>query len=370
MTTAEQPQSARAPSLRPSVDIDLPALCANYRTLKTTVQSADVAAVVKCNAYGLGVEKVADALVKYEDCRRFFVAYPHEGEILRAALPQDGVERQIFVFNGVDDGSLSLFKQCVLIPVLNTVEQARLWADACPGAPAALHVDTGMSRLAMPPDDLRNIKEIDGLNIVVLMSHLACGSSPQDDMNERQRAAFTELAANFPQAEKSLAASAGALMGSAYHFDLVRPGIALYGGSPFPTPDARLQPVVTLKAPIIQLQTAQPGQSVGYDATYRLEEKALLATVLLGYGDGYPRGGGNKAKVFIGGEFAPIVGRVSMDLISLDVTNIGKPLQVGDHVEVFGPNLDITEVASACGAIPYEMITGLGERIDRHYVYS
>ncbi len=352
----------------PWVDIDLSALCENYRMIKETAPNAATAAVVKCNAYGLGAETISQTLADREGCDRFFVVYAHEGAALRRSLSDISPAPEIYVFGGPDNNTLKTFKDNDLIPVLNTSEQAAMWARAFPGAPACLHADTGMNRFGAPISALHDISEIDGLNITVFMSHLACASTPDHEMNKRQRALFVTAAQKFPKALKSLAASGGALMGEDYHFDLLRPGIALYGGSPFSEPEARIKSVAALRAPVVQIREARPGETVGYDATFKFEQESLIATVALGYGDGLPRAASNRASAFLNGATAPLVGKVSMDYVTLDVTDLPERPEVGDIVEFFGPDLAIHEAAAACNTIAYELLTGLGGRVDRRYV--
>lgn len=352
----------------PWADIDLSALCANFGSIRTAAPKAEIAAVVKCNGYGLGADKISRALVERENCKTFFVAHAQEGASLRKALNPVLPDADIYVFNGPAPDTLAVFENAGLIPVLNSLEQAKLWTARLQGAAAALNIETGMNRLGAPIADLDTIAALDGLNITMVMSHLACSSEPSHPQNALQRDRFIETAAKFPGAHKSLAASGGALMDDSYHFDLVRLGVALYGGSPFEEEEPRLKPVAALRASIIQLRETAAGEAVGYSATYKTERASLLATVALGYGDGFPRAGSNRSAAFINSHRAPIAGRVSMDLITLDVTDLPEPPQLGDSVEFFGPNLPIHEAALACGTISYELLTGLGGRVDRRYL--
>jgi len=352
----------------PWVEIDLGALCANYAMLRGTAPGAETAAVVKCDGYGLGAAAVASALAARENCRCFFVAYPEEGAALRAALKSITPAPAIYVFNGPLPETMTLFEKANLIPVLNSLEQARKWADRKPDAPAALHIDTGMNRLGAPPSEFGDISALKSLRIDTVISHLACASDPAHPKNIAQRKIFVELTQRFPDAQRSLSASGGALMEESYHFDLTRVGIALYGGSPFDAADERIAPVAALKAPVVQIRQAAPGETVGYGATHEVAEQTRLATVALGYGDGFPRAASGRGRAIINGEQASIVGRISMDLITLDITNSKKPVKTGDIAEFFGPNLAIHEAAAACGTISYELLTGLGGRVDRRYL--
>lgn len=358
--------------LRPVVEIDLDALADNFRLLRALAPAAETAGVVKCNAYGLGAAEIGRALHD-AGCRTFFVAYPEEGVALRQALPSTEATR-IYVFNGPDLGSLGHFASARLSPILNTLEQAQLWAARGAGAPCALHIDTGMNRLGLPPADIDAVAALGGLKIALVMSHLACSSDPGHSENLRQRAAFVAAAARFPDTARSLSASGGALMGADYHFDLIRPGAALYGVSPFDAPEPRLNPVARLTAPVVQIRRVRKGETVGYSATATLAQDSTLATVLLGYGDGAHRSASpgpvrESALAMLAGQRCRILGRVSMDLIVLDATAC-RGLAVGDRAEFFGPSMPIEEAAAQWGTIGYELLTSLGPRVLRRYLHG
>ncbi len=363
----------------PSLEIDLSAIIANYRRLAAAAPGAEPAAVVKCDAYGLGAAPVARTLSAEAGCRSFFVAYSEEGASLRAALG-DGPE--LFVFNGPFLETLEFYRAHKLTPVLNSLEQARLWAEAAPGAGAALHIDTGMNRLGLPLGDVAEAQSIQGLNITLAMSHLACASDPTDATNERQRRDFEEAAALFPNARRSLSSSGGALFGARYAFDMVRLGVGLYGVEPHDHGATGLAPVATLTAPVIQTREVAGGATVGYGATFKTQRRTRLATVSLGYGDGFPRAGSNRGCALVGGVLCPIAGRVSMDLIVLDVTAAQDVPKIGDRAEFFGKALLIDEQAARCGTIGYELLTAigglsgprghgaLGGRVERRYLFA
>lgn len=352
----------------PRVHVNLADLCANFDFLSEMAPSAETAAVVKCNAYGLGLEPIAYALAERSRCRTFFVAYPEEGAELRRVLRDIAPTAAIYVFSGPTVATLSCFDESRLTPVINSAEQAALWSHHRPDQAVAIHLDTGINRLGVPGDTIDAIASYEGLNVSVFMSHLACGAEPQHEMNKRQRDAFAKAAERFPSARRSLAASAGILIDPSFHFDLTRPGISLYGGSPFNHPESRIKPVATLSAPIIQLRTVSPGQSVGYGATFTAKETTNLAVVALGYGDGFPISGSNRAVAVINGEPAPVAGRISMDLICLDISRHSRPPKIGDRAEFFGPSMALFDAARACETASYELLTGLGERVDRRYV--
>jgi alanine racemase len=360
----------------PLLEIDLAALCENFRALSSAAPGATPAGVVKCDAYGLGAEAVGRALQKYEKCKDFFVAYSEEGAALRAALGDDA---EIFVFNGPFRETLSTYRDCRLTPVLNSLDQVARWRAEMHSAPAALHIDTGMHRLGIPVGDIEKLKSNERPNVTLVMSHLACAADPAHEMNQRQLALFSEIAAKFPQARKSLSSSGGALISEDFAFDMVRLGVGIYGVSPLDHGAALVKPVATLTAPVIAVDEVQTGETIGYGATFTTQRKSLLATVSLGYGDGFPRSGTNRAAVYLRGATCPIVGRVSMDLIVVDVTDAPRP-QIGDRAEFFGPNLLIDKAAATCGTIGYELLTGigglarprkgLGARVTRRYLWN
>ena len=354
----------------PSVDIDLQALCANIEAIARATPDAEAAAVVKCDAYGLGLAPVARALALKQNCESFFVAYAETGAALRGALQDIAPASDIYIFNGPTNDTLTHYRINKLIPILNTLEQATLWASVFPGAPAALHVDTGMNRLGLDPDELGALQKISGLNITLIMSHFACASTPGAPMLDRQYAAFKEIAAHFPEARASLASTGGALINADYGFDLTRLGVGLYGVGPFDGPHDQIKPVARLTAPVLQTRRVPAGESAGYDCTVTFDTERTLATVALGYGDGFPRAGSNRAHAYIGVAPCPVVGRISMDLIILDVTDAPRAVAPGDRAEFFGSNLPIEEAAAACGTIGYELLTGLGARIDRRYFWG
>lgn len=348
----------------PIAKIDLSAVCANFALMRDIAPGAGAAAVVKCDAYGLGLSPIARALFEREKCDEFFVVYACEGAALRAAL-NDAAPR-IYCFAGPSEDTLPLYEQARLTPVINSLAQARLWKTRAKGA-AVVHIDTGMNRMGAPMSEAATIAKA-GLDVSMVMSHLACASNPAHAKNEDQRAKFIDAAQYFSGARLSLAASAGALMDKAFHFDLIRPGVALYGGSPLDVDDERIRAAATLKAPVVQLRDLAPGETVGYGATFAAARPTRIATVALGYGDGYPRNGAPAGAAFVNGALAPIAGRVSMDFITLDVTDAKNPVKIGDYAEFFGPNLRLFNAAANTGRAPYDLLTGLGGRVDRRYL--
>lgn len=347
--------------------VDLDALARNYRTLRDAAPQSACGAVVKANAYGLGVVPVAGRLWG-EGCRHFFVATAQEGIELRPLLP----EARIFVFEGVREGSADGVIGADLIPILNSIEQIRCWRAVGAGRPAAIHLDTGMSRLGLTDTALREVNRtglLEELDLQYALTHLACADVPSDPLNARQVRTFGDWLARLPEARTSIGGSAGILLGPEYHGDLVRPGIALYGGNPFAGGDSPMEPVVTLEGMVLQTRTVSRQQTVGYGATHTVRSGTRLATVGVGYADGYPRALGNRGVASIAGTEVRVVGQVSMDLITLDVSGLA-PAEVrpGDTVELLGRNVLLDDLARKAGTIGYEILTGLGPRWQRRYL--
>lgn len=352
--------------------IDLGALAANWRTLAGRVGAAETAAAVKGNAYGIGLEPVTQALWK-AGCRTFFVALPAEGFQLRAILP----EAVIYILNGLAPDSADALTHAELRPVLGSLAEIEEWAAfrASGGAgQAALHIDTGMNRLGLTIDQAHALADLSvnwrALGLSLVISHLACADTPDHALNQQQLHRFQDASARFAGVSASLANSAGIFLGPDYHFDLVRPGIALYGGS-FGQ-DETLQTVATAEARILQLRDVPAGECIGYGAAETVHRRSRIAILSAGYADGYFRAAGSSddrpgASVFVNGTRAPLVGRISMDLMAVDITDVPDVAR-GDWVELFGPNIPIDEVAAAAGTIGYEFLTGLGHRYARRYI--
>lgn len=337
------------------------ALQENWLFFRAQAEGAVCAAVVKADAYGIGLSVAAPAL-REAGCADFFVAHRHEALEARALVP---TAARVFLLNGVMPGEELALAQAGIVPVLNTVGQLERWQAAAMGAPCAVHIDTGMSRLGLTPDEaLERADVIEALAPQLIMSHLACASAPDHPKNAMQRAVFVETCARLPAAPLSLSASAGALMGPEYRFDMVRPGIGLYGGGPFDAVAVPLRPVVRLEAPVIQLRDVGPGDTIGYGATREADRRRRLAVVALGYADGYLRSGTNRGFGVARGTVMPVVGRVSMDLVILDATS-AKGLAEGDMVEFLGAAAPLDAQAQACDTIPYELLTGLSRRAAR-----
>lgn len=347
------PTSCIEPQRCARVVISCAAIADNWRTIAKLAGRAQAGAAIKADAYGHGLAPVAVALAR-AGCRDFFVASLAEGQATRAAL---GAEPRIWVLNGLE-GQPAAMRAAGLQPVLNTLEDMALWGGQ---GPWALHLDTGMNRLGLAPTEWAEAAHMPWQHAPALvMSHLACADSDASPMNARQLAQFAQGGALFPGAQFSLVASAGLGLGPDYHLDLVRPGLALFGhwGSDQPLPS--LAPAMSASAPILQIRKVEAGQSVGYGASYVCKKPAILATIGMGYADGFLRSMSNRGYGALDGVICPIRGRVSMDLIILDVTAAGGRARVGAMVEILGPNLSAAELALLGGTIPYEILTSLG----------
>lgn len=365
---SDAPQSVQAWSGGPELVVDLAALAANYRFLKKSAGDASTAAAIKADGYGLGAEAVAGRLAR-EGATDFFVAHPEEALPIRRLLPA----ATIYVLHGFRAAAAALFAQNRLRPVICTAAQLSAYRQSGLAEPAALHFDTGMARLGLTgPDAKAALADASPQNrddIALVMSHLACGDDPADPMNNQQLARFTAIAGHFPQAQKSLAASGGILIGRDYAFDLTRPGIGLYGGNPHISGPNPMQSVVTLRAPILQVHAIEAGTPVGYGATYRAPGPRQLAVVGIGYADGLPRSLSNRGYAMVAGIRCDIVGRVSMDLVTLDVSTCpaGAVTEAGAWAEFTGPSLPVDTVAALAGTAAYEILTGIGGRVQRRY---
>lgn len=340
--------------------VDLDALARNFATLRREARSAEVAPVVKADAYGLGAEPVARRLAA-EGARRFFVARVGEGEALRKIL---GGGPTVYVLDGCPPGAARRLADAALTPVLNSVEQAQAWG----AVDAALHVDTGLNRLGVTAAQACGLAAGPS-RIGLVMSHLACGHAPEHPSNARQREAFTAVRAAFPGAIASLANSAGLFLGEAYRFDLARPGISLYGGGPFERPDPRIEAVATFEAPILQVREVGQGDSVGYGSAFVAERPMRVAVLAAGYADGVLRAASPAGAVWFEGARRPILGRVSMDLIAVDVTDC-PAAEAGAMVQILGPDLPVDDAAAAAGTISYELLVRLSTRARRIAVGS
>ncbi len=345
--------------------VDLDALADNYATLKAQ-SAAEVAPVVKADAYGLGIEAAA-ARLWAEGSRRFFVARIGEGQQLRRVLKSP--EATIYVFDGCPPGAAAPLKGAGLTPVLNSLGQIEAWREGGGGA-AALMLDTGLNRLGLPAEEVQALAadsaRLADVEIALVMSHLACADQPSHPMNRLQRDRFEALASFFPAARRSLAASDGLFLGPQFAFDMVRTGVCLYGGGPEGRPDPRIRPVVTFEAPILQVRALNPGDTAGYGAAFTAERPMQAAVVAVGYADGVLRAAFPKAYGSFAGRRLPVVGRISMDLTLFDVTDL-PDARPGAMIEIIGANVLLDDAAKAAGTIAYELLTRLGGRAERVY---
>jgi alanine racemase len=362
--------------------VDLDALARNFAKLRGAAAPAECAAVVKADAYGLGVERVAKRLVR-EGCRRLFVATAGEARELRGHVP----DADIYVLEGSREGQTDTLVAARAIPVLNSLEQVRRWAGR-----AVLQVDTGMGRLGLGAREVEELARrpelLERIDVELVLTHLACADEPEHPLNAEQLRAFELLRPRLPQVPASIGNSAATLIDARHRGDVVRPGIALYGGNPFSAGFSAgfaaglpagasgglaggnnpMEAVATLTAPIVQIREVEQAQTVGYGATYVVRPPARLAIVGAGYADGYPRALGNRGAAALAGRRVPVIGRVSMDLLCVDVSGVPQELaRVGAPVELIGTTIGVDEIAAHAGTISYEILTGLSPRLQREY---
>lgn len=367
-----------------TLTIDIGALVDNYRAIAKVCAPAETAGVVKADAYGLGAARVVPALVA-AGCKKFFVAMPDEGIAVRRLAP----DATIFVLNGVfGHGAEHAYAEHRLVPVLNAPREISLWESFCGSTgtrhPCVINVDTGMNRLGLTMSEALSFADENGLTqaleVVLVMSHLACADEPQHPLNRQQFEALQELQAAFSGVESSLVNSAGIFLGRDFHVGLTRPGIAVYGGAPVAGMKNPMKTVVTAEARIVQLRHARAGEAVSYGATATLQRDTTIAVAAVGYADGYHRSASGSGVPlrrlgepgghgFVLGQRVPILGRVTMDLTMFDVTDLGvDAVKTGDMIELFGRHISIDEAAKAAGTISYELLTGLGRRYHRLYL--
>lgn len=349
--------------------IDLDALVDNWRKLSGLAAPGECAGVVKGNAYGLGLEPVSRALWN-AGCRTFFVALPQEAFELRGYLP----DANVYCLGGLTPGGAVDFTTHGVRPVLNTPDEVDEWASLEGPHAAALHVDTGMTRLGLTMDEALVLAgdpaKVSKLHLTHVMSHLACADEPDHPLNDQQIAQFTDVRAMFPGIAGSLSNSSGTLRGERFRHDLARPGIALYGGATITGEQNPMRPVITLEARVLQIRPAKAGEAVGYGATKTLTRDSRVAILGIGYADGYHRLVGNDcdAQVMVMGRRAPMLGRVSMDLIAIDVTERHfDELRAGMFIEMINNEITVDNVAKCAQTIGYEVLTGLGRRYARTY---
>ena len=373
MTDATGPAESEAGGI---LTIDLAAIVANWHALASRAAPAQCAAVVKADGYGCGLEQVAGALAR-AGCKTFFVANLAEARRARAVMPQ----AVIYVLNGLLPGTARAYADANLRPVIGSSAEHHEWTTfrAASGwrGGAALHIDTGMNRLGFAREEAARLASGLGEDqgIALVMSHFAC-SEEDHPLNAIQLARFRELRALFPGIPGSLSNSSGIFLGPAAHHDLVRPGVALYGANPTPGKANPMQPVVTLQGRIVQLRSVAQGETVGYSATWTAKRPTRLAIVSVGYADGFLRAASASdarpgAEAIVAGRRCPLAGRVSMDLIAIDVTDLPEPrVTRGDHVTLLGREIGVDDLAARAGTIGYEVLTSLGRRYRRIYTGS
>jgi alanine racemase len=359
--------------------IDLDALAANWRILRDHAGGAETAAVVKANAYGTGIEKAVPALSK-AGCRTFFVAHLSEAIRARAVAP----EATIYVLNGLFSGTCPTYAQYDLRPVLGSFEEIEEWVGFCRAQSqklkAAIHVDTGMNRLGLTVPQgltLKDRGELKDFDTALLMSHFVSAEESDNPLNAQQIEAFEALRSSLPGVPASLPNSSGIFLRDKPGYDLVRPGYALYGGNPTPDHDNPMRPVVGLEARIVQLRWVEAEHTVGYNGRWVALTRRRIATLSVGYADGYPRSSSARGRseeellagmALIAGHRCPFAGNVSMDLITVDVTDVPeRQVKRGDTVTLIGSELTIDEVGRRAGTIGYEILTNLGARYARAY---
>lgn len=360
------------PNFSSRIVIDLDAIRANYRAIAARSAPAICGAVVKADAYGLGVAQVAPALYR-EGCRHFFVAQLCEAFDVRAAVGGDAV---ITVLNGVDPGCEAVCADGGFIPALSSLSQVERWRDHARSLgrplPAGLQIDSGMSRLGLAPDAAAALAQdaefVRRVPLRLILTHLACADEPERAANVDQLAAFRAARSHFPGVPASIANSGGSFLSPDFHLDVVRPGVSLYGVAAGPRAEG-LRPVVRLDARVLQIRDVLAGAGVGYGHDYVAPAARRLATIAIGYGDGWPRSLGGRGAAWHGGTRLPIVGRVSMDSLTIDISALPEnALAEDDFVELLGPSQKLDMVAHDAGTIAYEILTRLGHRSQRVYV--
>ena len=350
----------------PSLEINLNAVKHNYNTIKKYCADSEVCGTVKASSYGLGGHnKIVNKLIK-SGCKRFFVANINEGIFIRSKFKSITIN----VLNGLNKGEEKIFRKHNLTPVINTISQLKKWLKFNKNKKKIIiHFDTGMCRLGIQEDKVKEViklkKNLDQYKEVIIMSHLACSGDKRNKYNEIQRLRFEKIKKSLPGYKYSLAASGGIFLGKRYHYDLVRPGINLYGGNK--NFSKKIMHVVSLKSPIIQINNLKKGETVGYSRTFKAKKNTVTATIPLGYADGIGIRLSNKGYVHFNGKKLPMIGRVSMDLIIIDITKLKYKIKEGDFVNIYNNKFTIDNFANLTGTIPYRIITCISKRYLRNY---
>lgn len=347
------------------LEVDLGAIVGNWRQLCSLHPSGPVAGVVKADAYGLGAGQVAPALYG-AGCKHFFVALLDEALSIRASVP----EAMVAVLGGLLPGTEADYVAHDIVPVLGSLDEIEAWSRAAPHRKAILHVDTGMSRLGLDARELAVLQQdherLAAIDLCYVMTHLVASEAPGELLNELQRQRFDAACAALPPAPRSFSNSSGIFLGARWGSDLARPGAALYGINPTPNRPNPMRQTVRLRARVLSVRDIPVGTGVGYNATWHAPRRSRIATAAIGYADGLLRSLSNNGRAFFDGKAVPLVGRVSMDLTTFDVTDV-RGVGPGSWLDVIGPNQTPDDVAVAAGTNGYEILTSLGRRFHRIY---
>ncbi len=357
------------------LEVNLDTISNNYINLKKTLKKkVCCAAVVKANAYGLGINKISKILFD-SGCRVFFVSNMLEGIELRSILRKEKENNKaaIYILHGPSEKNLNEFKNYNLRPVLNSLYQLKKWEEYSLSenykSKIAIHIDSGMNRLGLNRNEveeiIKNKFHLKNFNISLIMSHLSNAEEADSPSNDSQKEYFDKISKFFPDSKKSLANSAATLSNSKYHYDMVRTGIILYIGSKFSNISAKLKNSVSLKTHIISISEINKSETVGYGSTFKAKKKTKIATIPIGYADGFPRSLSNSGFAYINNKKVDIIGRISMDLTVVDITNI--ETEIGSEVIIFGTNSNLDDIAASGNTISYELLTNLGSRYKRKY---
>lgn len=353
--------------------INLKSLSENYTHFQNVVgKNCSVAGIIKANAYGLGQQQIAEKLSTL-GCTHFFVATLDEALNFRLYNKKD----KIAVLGGLMNNEEKTYITHNITPVLNSLDDVKIWGQVGKSLnqkfPSIIHFDTGVNRLGLSKKETGTLLEsadfLDNLDVQWVMSHFACADEKDHSLTPKQAADFANIAQKLPTAQKSLANSSGIFRNKSYHYQMVRPGYSLYGGNPTPETNNPIKPVAALHARILQIRECLKEQSIGYSATHVFDNNTRTATIALGYADGFLRSNSGKSIVYYNNQPCPILGRVSMDLVSIDISDIqGKQPEQGDAIEILGPNQNVDDLAKTAGTIGYEILTGLGSRYKREYI--
>lgn len=353
--------------------INLKKLAENYKYFHSLVhQECAVAGVIKANAYGLGAKQVAQTL-KSLNCPQFFVATLDEAMAIR----REDKDTPIAVLGGLMMGQEQEYLTQNIMPVLNSPLDTQNWGNFCKKQErkisAIIHFDTGMNRLGLSMDEARTLigdeSKLNPIDVRLIMSHFASADNKDDPLTAKQAKNFNFIAQYFPNIKKSLSNSSGLFRDKSYHFDMIRPGYALYGGNPTAETQNPMQNIVSLNARILQIRDCKKGESIGYSATHIFDKNTRTATIALGYADGFLRSNSSQSIVYYNNQPCPVLGRVSMDLVTINISHIkGQQPAQGEAIEILGPNQTIDDLAKTASTIGYEILTALGNRYKRNYI--